>query len=204
MKEIRLRKTIDRVATFYEIYKVGYEGGQGYRKSSDLIKLSRCIYKMLATSIVNPEKTIFMDLGCGDGRVNVLFSYFVKKSIGIEIDADILFEHKRHEKKLEKVLVEEGLILPPSNIYLQHGDSLEDSTLRKVYENTDIIFSDIDIFYTYITLHDLFAEKISNEAKRGAYFVLYGFHKILPNYPGLKLLSEGNTLEEIVAIYRKE
>ncbi len=85
-------KTILVVAEFYDGCRVGYQGFEGYRKSSDLTKLGRCVAHLLAEGFVVPGRTIFTDLGCADGRVNVLMSYFVRQSVGIEIDAEILAE----------------------------------------------------------------------------------------------------------------
>ena len=62
----------------------------------------------------------------------------------------------------------------------------------------------MDLFYTSITFYDLFGEKIAKAAKRGAYFRLYGFSKVLPNYQGLQLITNDGILDGIVAFYRKE
>ncbi|HYR02842.1 MAG TPA: hypothetical protein VES58_05815, partial [Syntrophobacteria bacterium] len=64
-------------------------------------------------------------------------------------------------------------------------------------------FSDMDLFYTYITLHDLFADKISREAKKGALYMIYGFSLILPRYDGLELLVPDLGGQGIVALYGK-
>ena len=53
-------------------------------------------------------------------------------------------------------------------------------------------------------LYDLFGEKIVKEPKKGAYFMLYGYSKILQNYQGLQLIKNDGILERIMPIYRKE
>ena len=192
------------IAQFYEPYKAGYEGSQGYRKSSDLAKLTLCIQVLGSQHLIDGKKTIFADLGCADGRVNILMSYFVKKSIGIEIDHDILSEFTPRKRDLCQELQRKNLNLPPDNIHVFHGNSLEPSTYERISDETGVNFSDIDLFYTYITLHDLFAEKIARESKSGALYLVYGFHKILPQYKGLNILISDVGLQGIAALYSHE
>ena len=72
------------------------------------------------------------------------------------------------KRDLCQELQRKNLNLPPDNIHLFCGNSLETSTYERISEETGVNFSDIDLFYTYITLHDLFAEKIARDAKSGA------------------------------------
>ena len=65
-------------------------------------------------------------------------------------------------------------------------------------------FNQIDLFYTYITLHDLFGAKIAAEAKSKALYLVYGFNKILPHYQGLKLLIPDLASQGIVALYGRD
>ena len=199
----KLKKTIERIAEFYETGRASHVGFQEYRKTSDLKKLGRCIDPLWEMGILNPQKTIFMDLRCGDGRVNVLMSHFVKKSMGIEIDEDILWENKSLYKKLNTFLKEEDLLIPPGNMYFHRGDSTKDVTFQAVYDITGIRFSDVDIFFTHMTLHHLFGEKIAKEAKKGAYFMFHGISKVLPTYQGLQPIKNEGILEGMVTIYRK-
>jgi len=196
-----LNETTSLIAQFYEPYKVGYEGSQGYRKSSDLAKLAHCIQVLGSQRLIDGKKTIFADLGCADGRVNILMSYFVKKSIGIEIDHDMLSEFTPWKKDLCQELQRKNLNLPPDNIHLVCGNSLEPSTYERISDETGVNFSDIDLFYNYITLHDLFAEKIAREAKSGALYLVYGFHKILPQYKGLNVVIADVGSQGIAALY---
>ena len=203
MTDVRLRQTLDLIAEYYDGCKVGYEGHQGYRKSTDLLKFGKCIDEMVSLGYVNPERTFFLDLGCGDGRVNVLVSYFVKASIGIEIDSDILAEYGQRKKDIDLRLQRENLVIPPNNLALFHGNSLEDATYVKIFTSTGVRFEDVDLFYTYITLHDLFAEKIARDGKKGALYLVYGFSKVLPRYQGLEVLVQDLASQGIVAVYRK-
>jgi trehalose-6-phosphate synthase len=98
-------------------------------------------------------------------------------------------------------LQKKNLNLPPDNIHLVCGNSLEPSTYERISDETGVNFSDIDLFYTYITLHDLFAEKIARDAKSGALYLVYGFHKILPQYKGLKVVIADIGSKRIAALY---
>ena len=198
-----LDKTISVVAEFYDGCKVGYQGFEGYRKSTDLAKLGRCVAHLVADGFLVPGRTTFTDLGCADGRVNVLMSYFVRQSVGIEIDGEILAEYFPRLAELKARLKRANLPLPADNMFLLRGDSLEGSTYDRILAATGLRFADMDLFYTYITLHDLFAEKIAREAKKGALYMIYGFSRILPRYDGLELLVPDLGAQGIVALYGK-
>lgn len=203
MENHRLRQTLDRIASFYNDYKVGYVGHEGYRKSTDLVKLGRCIEELAAHGFINRQNTIFLDLGCADGRVNVLMSYFVKHSVGIEIDPEILAEFNPRKEELTQKLQSENLMQPSDNIDLFHGNSLEAATYETIEGTINLRFEDIDLFYTYITLHDLFGAKIAQEAKANSLYLVYGFSKILPRYEGLEVIIPDVASQGIVALYGK-
>ena len=203
MNKPRLRKTVDLIARYYDGCKVGYVGHEGYRKSTDLVKFARCIEELLRLGHIDPNRTLFLDLGCADGRVNVLMSYFVKVSAGIEIDPEILAEYKPRKEELDRRLHRANLIQPSTNIALFPGNSLEAATYERIESTINLRFDEIDIFYTYITLHDLFAAKIAAEAKPKALYLVYGFNKILPHYQGLELLIPDLASQGIVALYGK-
>jgi SAM-dependent methyltransferase len=203
MDRTLLHKTISVVAEFYDGCKVGYQGFEGYRKSTDLAKLGRCVAHLLAGGLLVPGRTTFTDLGCADGRVNVLMSYFVRRSVGIEIDEEILAESSARVEELKGRLTRANLPLPPDNIFLLRGDTLDGNTDERILAATGLRFGDMDLFYTYITLHDLFADKIVREAKRGALYMIYGFSRVLPRYDGLELLVPDLGGQGMVALYGK-
>ena len=203
MADSRLRQTIDLIARYYDGCKVGYVGHEGYRKSTDLVKFARCIDELLRLGLIDPNHTLFLDLGCADGRVNVLMSYFVKLSVGIEIDPEILAEYNPRIEELVHKLRRAKLVQPIDNITLFRGNSLEAATYEQIESTVNVRFEEIDIFYTYITLHDLFAAKIAAEAKPKALYLVYGFNKILPRYQGLELLIPDLASQGIVALYGK-
>ena len=203
MDDVRLEQTVACIADYYNGCKVGYVGHEGYRKSTDLVKFARCIDELVSIGYIEPQHTTFLDLGCADGRVNILMSYFVKRSVGIEIDPEILAEFNSRKKELTQRLQSENLLQPPDNISLFNGNSLEVTTYEHIENTTKIRFEEIDLFYTYITLHDLFAAKIADEAKVKALYLVYGFSKILPRYQGLELLIPDVASQGIVALYGK-
>ena len=204
MDDVRLKQTVACIADYYNGCKVGYVGHEGYRKSTDLVKFARCIDELVRLGLIDPNRTLFLDLGCADGRVNVLMSYFVKRSVGVEIDPEILAEFSPRKKELTHRLQSEDLIQPPDNISLFNGNSLEATTYEHIENTINVRIEEIDLFYTYITLHDLFAAKIAEEAKPKALYLVYGFSKILPRYQGLELLIPDVASQGIVALYGKE
>jgi hypothetical protein len=200
----RTTRTLEFIASHYDACKVGYQGNEGYRKSTDLRKFTHCIRDLFARGFIHPDRTVFTDLGCADGRVNVMMSYFVRLSIGIEIDPEILSEYKTNRKGLLAGMQAVGLDPPKENIHLFQGSSLDASVHRRIFLETGIRFRDMDILYTYITLHEVFAERIARDAADGALYLVYGFHRVLPSYPGLKLLIPDVGGQQIAALFVKE
>jgi hypothetical protein len=96
-----------------------------------------------------------------------------------------------------------GLIEPPDNIFVCSGSSLDASTHEQVFSATGVRFTEMDLFYTYITLHDLFGELIGREAGPGALYLVYGFNRILPRYDRLDLLIPDIASQGIAALYKK-
>jgi len=191
------------VAQFYDQRKVGDTGCLGFRRSTDLMALLACMDGLLEREIIRPGETLFLDLGCADGRVNVLFSFLVKVSVGIELDEWTLEEYGPLEKKLETFLKTQGLLLPPNNISLFLGDSMDERVHQTIGNETGTAFEEFDVFYTYLVMHDEFAGLIAKRAKRGAIYLIYGLHKILPRYMGLHLLDHIGPKGGILAIYEK-
>jgi hypothetical protein len=196
------KQTLLSVARFYDQRKVGDLGSLGFRRSSDLAKLVACLAWMVERQILVPRSSSFLDLGCADGRVNVLLSYLVKQSFGIEIDEWTLDEYEPLRKGLESALSEEGLPIPPENISLYLGDSTDESLHQRIQRETGLGFEDFDLFYTYLTMQEEFAELIAKKAKTGAVFMVYGLATILPRFPGLRLFTP-TPLEGILALYQK-
>jgi len=196
------RDSLEAVADFYDARKVGDVGPLGFRRSSDLHALLSCLYQLHARGLLN-ENCSFLDMGCADGRVNVLMSYFVKVSVGIEIDQWILDEYGPLRKELNQILQSKGLLLPPPNIHLFHGDASDPQVYRRIKEATGKLFNQFDFFYTYLVMHEEFSQFISQKAKSGAIFMVYGLGGVLPRYQGLELLKDLSPMDNILGLYRK-
>jgi hypothetical protein len=196
------KSTLVEVARFYDRRKVGDVGSLGFRRSSDLAKLVACLDWMVERRVLVPQSSSFLDLGCADGRVNVLLSYLVKRSVGIEIDEWTLEEYEPLRKSLDSALAQDQLLLPPENISLYLGDSTDESLHQRIDHETGLGFEDFDLYYTYLTMQEEFAELISEKARPGAVFMVYGLATILPRFPGFRLLTP-TPLEGILALYEK-
>ena len=191
-------------ADYFDGRKVGCFGNAGYRKTTDLSKFCACIEDLAGSGIIRPHSTVFADLGCGDGRVNLLMSYFVRLSIGVEIESEILSEYGPRKNELFSILESEGAVLPPENIFLFQGSSLDDKIFDEIRSRTGVDFGDVDLFYTYITLHDVFAEKIAERGRPGAYYLVYGFSRVLPTYESFELVNRDVGAQAIAALFRKK
>jgi SAM-dependent methyltransferase len=199
-----IEKTLLKVAEFYDDKKVGHIGPLGFRRSTDLARLLDCMKNLVAMDIIVPDKSLFLDMGCGDGRVNVMFGYLVKWSVGIELDEWTLDDHSALMRRLKAELVKEGLIPVPDNIRLFNGDSMDTVLHDTVKRETGIGIEDFDLFYTYLTMHEEFADLIARKAKEGAIFMVYGLEKIMPRYEGFELITPDKPMEGILALYRKK
>jgi len=196
------KQTLLTVARFYDRRKVGDVGSLGFRRSSDLAKLVACLDWMVERRVLVPQSSSFLDLGCADGRVNVLLSYLVKRSVGIEIDEWTLEEYEPLRKSLDSALAQDQLLLPPENISLYLGDSTDESLHQRIDHETGLGFEDFDLYYTYLTMQEEFAGIIRQKARSGAVFMVYGLGRIVPRLPGFRLLSE-KPLEGVLALYEK-
>jgi SAM-dependent methyltransferase len=198
-----LERTLLQVVEFYDGRKVGDVGHLGFRRSSDLAKVLASLKTMIGQGLFEPGASRFLDLGCADGRVNVLLSYIAKTSVGIELDEWTLDDYKPLRQKLDALLTKRGLRLPEQNIFHFHGDSMDESLHDRIRHETGIGFDQFDLFYTYLTMMEEFAELIVRKARPGALFMVYGLDKILPRFSGLQLLTPERPLEGIIALYQK-
>ena len=183
------KKAMLKVASFFDSRKVGSIGPLGFRRSSDLSRLLSGIEELQKKKILGVSNLNFLDMGCGDGRVNILLSYISDNSIGIELDEWTLDEYKPLKEALERELNSIQLPLPPNNIHLFKGDSLDPGLHDQILSNTGLKIENIDLFYTYLTLHEEIAELVKQRSKPGALYMVYGLEKIMPKYDGLQMIS---------------
>jgi len=197
------KKTLASVADFFDARKVGDVGPLGFRRSTDLSLLLSCADRLLEEEIIVPGQTHFLDLGCADGRVNVLFSYLVKTSVGIELDDWTLDDYDSLRPELDAILSQYGLLMPPENILLFNGDSTTEQVHKEIKQKTGLGFEEFDLFYTCLVMQDEFATMIAEKAKTGSVFIVYGLNKIMPRFDGLELMENLSPLEGILGLYRK-
>jgi len=169
-----------------------------------LAKLCSCLQRMIEQGFLIPGNSTFLDLGCGDGRVSILLSYLVRLSAGVELNEWILEEYGPLKSELERTLVQEQLPAPPGNIFLFHGDSMDEALHQTFKTKTGIGFEEFDLFYTYLIMQEEFADLIARKAKPGSLFMVYGLDTILPRFKGLSLLTPERAMEGVLALYRKE
>jgi len=203
MLEPELQVTLNRVASFYDARKVGDVGNLGFRRSTHLGALVSSLDVLFREKALVPRKTRFLDMGCADGRVNILMSYLVETSVGVEIDEWILEDYEPLRTSLLDLLAGEGLPLPPENIHLFLGDSTDEEVHESIRRSTDLPFQGFDLFYTYLTMYQEFAQLVAEQARRGSYFLVYGLDIILPELPGLSLVRHPRLTESKLALYRK-
>ncbi len=199
----RLKQGLAEVAAYYDKRKVGHVGPLGFRRSTDMATLMTCVDRLMTEGLIIPGETTFLDLGCGDGRVNLFFSLFVRLSVGIEIDEWTLEEYAPARAELKKRLGRTGLLLP-DNVFLFHGDSTDASIHRSVKRETGTGMDQFDLFYTYLIMHEEFAQMLGEKARAGAIFMVYGVDRIMPAYQGFKRLDHLSPMEGILALYQKE
>lgn len=197
-----IRNTLYRIAQFYDSKKVGEDGRFGFKRSSDLMTLYKSLNSLLESDVIRYKESIFLDLGCGDGRVNIFFSYVTRLSIGIEIDEWSLDESTRLLDELYPLLKREALIIPPNNIHLYHGDVFDPSIYKRIQDDTGFDIEEFDVFYTYLFMYREFGEILRKKGKDRAVLIVYGTGDIVPHIPGF-IHVNGISLPKNLAIYRK-
>lgn len=201
--DTRTRDTMAWIARFFDSRKAGCAGNSGYRKTSDLSILLKIVGNLVERKIIMPMKSIFMDLGSGDGRVNMMMAYVCRWSLGFELEEFIYDEYILKRREVDEALCKDNLLLLPNTIHIWCGNSLDDGSYGLMHIETGLTIKDVDIFYTYITLHDTFAEFLDKRARRGAYYIVYGVHRILPKYNGFTLVDPDVAGQRVVALYKK-
>lgn len=194
---------LEALARFYDERQVGDVGPLGFRRTTELHRLLECLPALVEGGILEPQQTAFLDLGCGDGRVNDLLAYLTRSSIGIEVDEWTVNEHRQLRAALAAALAEQGLRPVPDNVHLFRGDATDWVMHEVIRRATDVAFDEVDIFYTFLTAHDELASLIAARARPGCAFLVYGVDRIVPRYEGLDAVDGMSPLHGTLAVYRK-
>jgi hypothetical protein len=197
------RAELAAVARFYDDRLVGDTGPLGFRRTTELGKLLSCLPSLVERGILVPGESAFLDLGCGDGRVNDLLAFLTRASIGIEIDEWTAEEHRQLRPHLERALADQGLRPVPDNVSLFRGDATDWLMHEVIRRATEVAFDEIDIFYTFLTGHEEFAGLIAARGKPGCSYLVYGMDRIIPSYGGLELVADLSPPCEVLAVFRK-
>ena len=198
------KKSLKKTADFFDARQVGDVGPLGFRRSTNLNTLLACTKRLIAENIIEPGRSAFLDLGCADGRVNLFFSYLMRFSVGIELDEWTLEEYAPLRKELLETLKTSETAPPKENVFLFQGDAMDNAVHDRIVRETSLEIADFDLFYTYLIMHEEFALMLSEKAKKGAVYMVYGLHKILPRYKGFRLMKELSPMEGVLALYEKE
>lgn len=198
------RNSLKKLAEFFDARQVGDVGPLGFRRSTNLTTLLACAEHLINENIIKPDRSTFLDLGCADGRVNLFFSFLMRLSVGIELDEWTLDEYDPLRKELLGTLKGVGMTPPNENVYLFHGDATDEAVHEQIFLETGLELSEFDFFYTYLIMHEEFAQMLAQKAKKGAIYMVYGLHRIMPRYPGFRLMKELSPMEGVLALYEKE
>ena len=196
-------KALTKIADFFDARQVGDVGPLGFRRSTNLTTLLACTDRLIREKIILPGRSAFLDLGCADGRVNLFFSYLTRISVGVELDEWTLDEYDQLRPELVGTLTAAGMPSPHENISLFHGDATDEKVHDRIIHETGYGLADFDLFYTYLIMHEEFARMLAEKAKKGAVYMVYGLHKIMPRYPGFRLIKKLSPMEGVLALYEK-
>ena len=130
MLDDRLRQTLREVARFYDRRKVGDVGSLGFRRSTDLSKMVSCLAPLIQREILFPGQSLFLDMGCADGRVNVLLSYLLKKSVGVELGGLVQYVRRELEVLCLPTAIPEAIEVDISDLDIGDSIHVEDISLE--------------------------------------------------------------------------
>ena len=198
-----IRPELPAVARFYDARQVGDSGPLGFRRTSELGKLLTCLAPLAEAGLLVPGQSRFLDLGCGDGRVNVLFSYLADVSAGVEQDQWTLDEYLPLKKELDARLDDLELTRPPDNIRLFCGDSTSPEVHDAIRHSSGLQLSDFDLFYAFVAGPDPLAELVATRGKPGSVYLVYSVNRVFPRHPGLRLVESLSPLGDMLAVYQK-
>ena len=198
-----IRPELPAVARFYDARQAGDSGPLGFRRTSELGKLLTCLPPLARAELLIPGQSRFLDLGCGDGRVNVLLSYLTDVSVGVEQDQWTLDEYLPLRNDLDARLDDLGLARPPDNIRLFYGDSTAAAVHDEICQSSGLNLSDFDLFYAFVAGPAPLADLVATRGKPGSVYLVYSVNRVFPRHPGLRLVESLSPLGDMLAVYRK-
>lgn len=197
----RLEATLEFVCEFCDRRKAGQAGPDGFRRSTDLGTLLPGLRRLAGAGVLDARRTSFLELGCADGRVNLLAAYLVQTSVGIELEDWILDEYEPLRSELEAGLAREELLPLPANVTLCQGDAAGPDVYSRIHQRTGLALEDFDVFYTYLWMQKEYARMIADRARPGAVLLVYGPDRLRSDLEGLRLVDELSL--KSLAVYRK-
>ena len=126
-----------------------------------LVHMTDAFSALLKDRIIS-KNSLFLDAGCGDGRIVALAGMFGLKPYGIEYD-DEFFSIASDSLKSMK---ENGML---KEYGLAKGDFLLESSYRKLGKK----FREFNIVFNFINMCNELAEKIHIEYEKGTVFLIY-------------------------------
>ena len=198
-----IRPELPAVARFYDARQAGDSGPLGFRRTSELGKLLTCLPPLARAELLIPGQSRFLDLGCGDGRVNVLLSYLTDVSVGVEQDQWTLDEYLPLKRELDARLDDLELALPPDNVRLFCGDSTSAEVHGAIRQSAGLELSDFDLFYAFVAGPDPLAELVATRGRPGSVYLVYSMNRVFPRHPGLRLVESLSPLGDVLAVYQK-
>ena len=188
MNSFDLHKTMKLTADYFDGRKVGCFGNTGYRKTTDLSKFCACIEDLAASGIIRPRERRIRRPGVrrrqGESSDELFRQAVDRDRNRFGNSFRIRTEEKRTDFTSEEA---KGRSCLPKIFSSSREARSTTRPLMRFGLRTGVDFGDVDLFYTYITLHDVFAEKIAERGRPGAYL------------PGLRLQQGPSRLRIIRA-----
>lgn len=144
---------------------------------SKLNEINLGISHLIEHRIIDTSSLV-LDAGSGDGRVLASFGIHDMPSVGVEMEANLVSESRRHITALRRLGILNGA---PIKIF--EGDFSQQET----YTSSGIRFGDIAIFFNYLDNSELIAIMIREHSPKGVIYVVTSPIAPLDYGPELKL-----------------
>lgn len=176
--------------TYYEViskdpkfrFEMGYvkETSTGVFIPSSIDIVRQALTQLIEKETIDPE-ALFLDAGCGDGRIVALASSLGISAWGIESDEELVALSKQNLINLRKLAV-----LNDTPAFIYRGNFAADAT----YQSLGRSFSEFGTVYNYTNNHELVGTMIAQHSRPGTRYILYSGDEQREEFPGLNLLEE--------------